>query len=519
MNEVSTAGTLLAQASFAGIDYAVLAVYLMTVVLIGSLVGRGQENVNDYFLAGRKMSGILVCVSIVATDLSAIGFIGTPAFVFERDLRYHFGSALMAIPVMIIIATVFVPIYHRLQVFTVYEYLEQRFHPLARPVAAGLFVLQRGVWLATTLYAPAVALAVVTGMPERECIFLIGVLATSYTVIGGMRAVIWTDFLQFFVLIGGLLIMCGVILAHFDWSIASVWTQASSVTSHKTGVPPTTMFDFSFEMNRFGTFWSVIFFMVIYNIGTYGTDQVVAQRYFTMGGLKGLVRTVITAGALNGAVAVLLAFFGILLVAFYSGNDALLAEDGVRNRLVPEFIQTQLPAGLRGLIIAAIFAATMSSVDSGLNSLTTVITMDLYKPWFQSGRQMGERGTLRTARIITVLLGVLATCAAVWISARQENVLQTVVELASKFIGPITGIFFLGILTRRGNIAGLFTGVAAGLTVSFLIEIDFIKEQITWLWTAPLSSLGTFLVGYFVSLLVPMKQHDATNPWTGDNPS
>lgn len=137
MSDVSTTAALLAQTSFGGLDYAVLAVYLVIVVVIGCLVGRGQDNVQDYFLAGRKMSGILVCVSIIATDLSAIGFIGTPGFVFERDLRYHLGSAMMAIPVMVIIATVFVPIYHRLQVFTVYEYLEHRFHKLARPVAAG----------------------------------------------------------------------------------------------------------------------------------------------------------------------------------------------------------------------------------------------------------------------------------------------------------------------------------------------------------------------------------------------
>ena len=508
---------MLAQTSFGGLDYAVLAVYLVIVVVIGCLVGRGQDNVQDYFLAGRKMSGILVCVSIIATDLSAIGFIGTPGFVFERDLRYHLGSAMMAIPVMVIIATVFVPIYHRLQVFTVYEYLEHRFHKLARPVAAGLFVLQRGVWLATAIYAPALALSVVTGMPQLACILLIGALATGYTMIGGMRAVIWTDFLQFIVLVGGLLIMCGIILAHFDWSITTVWTQAGSVISNKTGVPPTTMFDFSFDMARFGTFWSIIFFMIIYNIGTYGTDQVVAQRYFTMGGLKGLVRTVITAGALNAAVAMLLAFFGILLVAFYSGNDAMFAADGMRNRLVPEFIQTQLPAGLRGLMIAALFAATMSSVDSGLNSLSTVITMDLYKPWFKSGKDMSEHRSLRVARIITVVLGVLATLGAIWISSRQENVLKTVVELASKFIGPITGIFFLGILTRRGNIAGVFAGVAAGLAVSFLVELEFIKEQITWLWTAPLSSLSTFVVGYLVSLLIPIRQlPSSTTERTGD---
>ena len=386
---------MLAQTSFSGIDFAVLAASLVFVVVLGVLVGQGQENVNDYFLAGRNMNGILVCVSIIATDLSAIGYIGTPAFVFERDLRYHVGSALTAIPVMVFIATVFVPIYYRLRVFTIFEYLEQRFHPLARPLAAVLFVLQRGVWLATALYAPAVALAVVTDMPELAGIFLIGILTTFYTVFGGIRAVIWTDFFQFIVMIGGLLIMCGIILAHFDWSFYTVWEKAGSVTSAKSGVPTTTMFDFSFSLDRFGTFWSVIFFMFIYNIGTYGTDQVIAQHYFTMGSLKGLVKTVITAGVLNGAVALMLAYFGILLVAFYSGSDAMIFADGAGNQLVPEFIKTQIPAGLRGLMIAAIFAATMSSVSSGLNSLSTVIIMDIYRPWFKSGRRVSERGTLR----------------------------------------------------------------------------------------------------------------------------
>lgn len=493
----------LAATTFNWIDYAVLAGYFCLVLLVSYIAGRDQKTLKDYFVANRSMNGILVCVSILATDLSAIGFIGSPEFVFHRDLRYAITNALLAVPVMVVIAVVFVPIYHRLGVFTVNQYLEQRFHASARPLAALVFIMKRGVWMGTALFAPSVVLADFTGIHVIGCIFLIGLLVTVYIMFGGIKADIWNDFNQFIVMLGGLATMYIIMLSDFNWDVGAVWASAGSVESSVTKVPPTTMFDFSFNFHEFGTFWSLLFFMTVYNIGAYGTDQVIAQRYFTMGGLRQLIRTVVLAGLLGGVMTIVLAFLGILFVAYYNSNpDMVVGTES--NRLVTTFISTHIPVGFRALLIAAIFAATFSSVGSGLNSVTTVLVMDLYNPIIRKKHVDDGQESLAPARILTAILGVLAMLTAVYISTRGDNVLKTVIQLASKFVGPITGIFFLGMFTRRGNIVGVFVGMAAGLTAAFLIDLDVIEKHVNWLWTAPLSSLTTFIVGYIASVVAPV---------------
>ena len=494
-------------------DYLVLVAYVAAVALLGSWLGRGQTSLGDYFLAGKKMPWFVVCVSIIATDLSAIGYMGVPSWIYERDLKYH-ASAVLHPLIMLFVLVVFIRVFYRLKVFTVYQYLEHRFHPLARSVTAFLFLLQRGVWLATAIYAPSLALSTVSGIPVLACILGIGLIATLYTVLGGMKAVIWTDFLQFIVLLGGLYFMIGVALAGMGWDVAGVWARASELIAPLTQTPHTTFVDFTFDFNTEATVWSLFFFLFIYNVGTYGTDQVVAQRYFTMASFREVSKSVITSGFLGLFMTWSLAFLGLTLVVFYDAHPESATGITEGNRLIPHFVATQLPPGFRGLVIAALFAATMSSVDSGLNSISATATVDLYKPHFRRGMQASEAESLRIARVFTLIGGGLATLVAIWISTRETNIVQTVVELASKFIGPITGIFFLGVLTRRGNLQGVIGAAVAGLACSFLIGWGPIKENVNWLWTAPLSSVSALLVGYLASVIFrpARKSHKGLRP-------
>jgi SSS family transporter len=360
--------------------------------------------------------------------------------------------------------------------------------------------------MSVALVAPSIALTAVTGIPVWVCILCLGLVVTLYTTRGGIKADIYTDCMQFVVMVGGLFLMLGILLSHFNWDLGTVWQQASANRSELTRLPHTTMFDFRFDFKTEATFWSLLFFLGIYNIGTYGTDQVVAQRYFTMGGLKAVVRTVILSGFLSVLITLSLVSLGLVLTAYMHDNPELAAQIKGRNKLVPYFISNHLPVGIRGLLIASLFAATMATVNSGINSTSAVAMMDLYKRYSTRAQALDERRSLRLARYFSLAIGVLVMTAALLIRNRDANVVQTVVQYASKFIGPITGMFFLGILTKRGNVAGAFLGAAAGLAVSFAIELEAVKEHIHWMWTLPLSSLTTFIVGYVVSIVTPRWQ-------------
>ena len=485
---------------FTTIDYIVVVLYLLLVVVAGSWMGKGQSTVSEYFLAGRNMNWLVVCISVAATDLSAISFTGVPAWLYAKDLKYSMGVFLLPF-ILLFVLFYFVRVFHQLKVFTTYEYLEHRFHPVARTITSVLFLGQRGAWLATAIYAPSLALATVSGFPVLGCIVTVGFLATLYTVLGGMKAVVWTDFVQFIVLAGGLLLMIGLLMSFFSWDAGAVWNRAGELTAPATGGPHTRLFDWSLDLSTEATVWSLLFFMSVYLVGTQGTDQVTVQRYLTVGSFRSMAKSVMGSGFVIMGMILLLAWLGLLLVVYYDRHPELAAQVTRPDMIVPHFVANVLPVGIRGLILAALLAATMSSVDSALNSFATVGVMDLYRRHFPK-RADEESQLLRMGRLITLIAGALATLAAVGVSSMQSTVIQTVHSLASTFVGPITGMFFLGVLTSRVRVQSMLVGAFAGLVTSVTVAWTPLGQDINWMWTAPSSSIVTFLTGYTLSLVL-----------------
>ena len=484
---------------FTAVDYLVVVSYLLLVVGAGSWMGKGQSTVAEYFLAGRKMNWFVVCVSVAATDLSAISFTGVPAWLYAKDLKYSMGVFLLPF-ILLFVLFYFVRVFHRLKVFTTYEYLEHRFHPVARTITSLLFLGQRGAWLATAIYAPSLALATVSGFPVLGCIVTVGCLATLYTVLGGMKAVVWTDFVQFIVLVGGLLLMIGLLMSFFSWDAGAVWSRAGELTAPATGGPHTRLVDWSLDLSTEATVWSLLFFMSVYLVGTQGTDQVNVQRYLTVGSFRSMAKSVMASGFVIMSMILLLAWLGLLLVVYYDQHPQLAAEVTRPDMIVPHFVANVLPMGIRGLILAALLAATMSSVDSALNSFAAVGVMDLYRRHVPK-RAGEEAQLLRMGRLITLITGALATLAAVGVSSMQTTVIQTVHSLASTFVGPITGMFFLGVLTSRVGLQSMLVGASLGLITSVTVAWTPIGQDINWMWTAPSSSILTFVTGCTLSLV------------------
>ncbi len=477
--------------------WVIIVLYLVIVVALGSFFARGQKEVSDYFLAGRSMGWLAVAISIVATDLSAISYIGCPSWIYREDIRYAFGLVLG--PVLWATgAIVFLGLFYKLKLYTAYEFLERRFHVSIRSATSFLFLLVRGSWLCIALFGASFSLSVVLDVPYVPSVIAVGALATLYTTLGGMKAVIWTDVLQFFVLVGGAVVVLVVVIGIFPGGARAIWDMA--VEHGKLRTP-----GFELDLQEKVTWLTIIFGGIVGTISYFTTDQLILQRVFSAKSRRDAVLSGVWTGIITLPVMVLLYAVGIALFALYTAEPARdaallgLAAKGIAepaDALLPHFIATQLHPVLAGLIVAGIFAATMSSVDSGINSLTTVCVMDYYRRFFHKPAKT-EAHYLRVSRWGTLVWGAIGTSGAIYAAQLNlQTINQKLGEIIFPFSGPMVGIFVLGVLTRRANTVGCLTGGAIALVVALAV-----KPYMAFTWYGTIAVILTVILGYTMSLL------------------
>ncbi|MBI4027140.1 MAG: hypothetical protein HY360_19295, partial [Verrucomicrobia bacterium] len=309
------------QANFSLFEYSILVLYVLASVTVGLWFARSQKSVEGYYLAERSAPWWAVAISIISSDTTAISYLGVAALVFTGDLQLLSGA--LAIPLAaLFVSLVFVPFLARLKVFTIYEYLEHRFNVQVRTIASALFMLTRSSHLSVALYAASLALAEVIGMPIWASLLILGGLTTLYTVFGGMKAVLWTDVIQFFVLMGGVIaVLVGVAMA-FHWDLVQIWQIASKpspasapwMKGQTDTICHTRAFDFGTSFYRM-TFWIVMINHFLSVIGAYGSDQVLVQRYLAAGSRKKMALSLIGGSLITVPVSVLLFATGIFFVA------------------------------------------------------------------------------------------------------------------------------------------------------------------------------------------------------------
>jgi len=483
------------QTLFSSLDYSLLLAYLVVVVGIGVWMGRGQKNTEDYFLAGRSMGWFPIGISTIASLYSAISYMGSPSEYRSYDLRLTVAMVSM-IPTAVVVMYVFMPFYHRLQVYTAYEYLEKRFNVTVRALASGIFVVWRILWMGTAVYVPSLVLHTITGFPLVPMILCVGVVATLYTVVGGMKAVIWTDVAQFFILSGGSVLALWVVSSHTS-GLSGIWSLAEQGGR-------TRILDWSLDPTIRVTTWSALIGSLVANLAVYGADQVSVQRYMAARSLKAMQKSFVLNTVGGWFMAILMIWIGLGLYAFYTNHPGLLPEAIGGDKVFPYFIATEFPLGLRGVMIAAILAAAMSSIDSGLNSCTTALITDFFKRfgWLDRWATRASRDSaaqeLQLSRILTLVLGILVTLLACFVGA-----LGTIIEITNKlvnsFAGPMLGIFLLGMFTRKTEWRGAFAGLLAGtLATAFCI----LEDYPSFLWFGPIGMLVTVLVGTATSRLI-----------------
>lgn len=477
-----------ARLDFGWVNYAVLFTFLLLLIGMGIFFSRREKTTRDFFLAGKRIPWWAAGLSIYATQLSAITFVATPAIAYATNwLVYpsYFTIFLMA-PVVIMF---YLPFFRRLDMTTAYEYLERRFGVAVRIFGSASFIVFQLGRMAIVVYLPALALSAITGMDIYVCILHMGLLATAYTVLGGMEAVIWTDVIQVVVLLGGFLIGLIIIVAGEGGPGRILET---AIADGKL-----TLFTSSASFTELAT-WSLLLGAFALQFGPYTTDQAVVQRYMTTKDERAAARGVWLNGIISVPTGALFFAMGTCLYIFFKNHPDLLTVGMQNDQVFPLFIARKLPPGVSGLIIAGIFAASMSSLDSSMHSIATAFTTDFYRR-FKGGAS--DRECLRLARGIIIVLGILTVIAA---SALARYDIKSLFLFFQGLLGllssSLAGIFILAIFTRRASAAGALTGALTSVALLFYVTRF---TDINFYLYAVIGTAACVAVGYAASLAMP----------------
>jgi SSS family solute:Na+ symporter len=464
-------------------DLAILAAYVVCVVGISYLFARRQRTGEDYFLAGRRFGGTLLALSVVANQVSAVSLVGAPAFVALRDggglrwLQYE-----LALPLaMLLLIVVLLPALRSVPAASIYAYGELRFGRLTRRVLALSFVVSRGLALGVVLYASALVLAEALGTALVPTLLAVGLLSVAYTSLGGIAADIWSDVVQLVLLWAGTLAAAVFVLLHggqdvlaavpLDRTTTLVWNEWGLSGGQSFGL------------------WPMLFGGLFLYLSYHGCDQSQAQRVVAARDDAAAHRTLVMNGLLRFPLVLTYCLFGLLLAGLLRSDPsfAALMQDRPPDSLVPAFIVGYLPTGLRGLFVAAIMAAAMSSIDSAMNSLAAVTLEDVFD-------QPAAAQRVWLSRLTSLAWGLFAVASGLFFAGSGTGVLEAINRIGSLFYGPVLAVFVLGAIAPGVTQRPALTGLAVGLGVNGLI--GWTAPGLSWLWWNP----AGFLAGAVTSL-------------------
>jgi SSS family transporter len=454
------------------LDWAVIAAYLGATLALSAWFARHQQGAADYYVGGRTLPAWALGVSILATQTSANSFIGIPAYVALVPggglnwLQYELVLPLAMIGVLLVL----VPVLRGLGVISVNEYLELRFDRRTRLVLSAVFLLSRGLATGVALYAAALVVQVCTGLTLASSILLMGLATVVYDTLGGMRAVVWTDVLQMAVLLAGIA-LCGGL----------AWQMAGGTAAILAAHPPERLAAIELAHGlgdgARAPLWGFVAGGLVLYLSYYGVDQSQAQRTLSAVDVAGAQRALLLNGLLRFPLTLAYAGLGLAIGAVALQQPTLAAAVPAErpDLLVPRFIELHLPSGLRGLLVAAILAAAMSSLDSALNSLSAATLRDFVEP------RVGAARALAAGRWVTALWG-LASVAFAWQAGELGgSVLEAINRVGALFYGPLLAAFACGIFDRRARGPAVLLGVVAGLATN-LVLWQGLGPALFWMW-------------------------------------
>jgi sodium-coupled monocarboxylate transporter 8/12 len=514
----------LAATNFGVIDAGIILCYLLMLTLIGVYFSRRQRNLEEYFLASKTMSWLPIGMSLMAALNSGIDYVMQPSSIIIYGLVFTVGvlSWFFLYPWA---AYVTIPFYRRLNVLSAYEYLETRFDGKVRTLIALLFLAWRLGWMATAIYVPALVLSAISGgrFQPWQLVIVMGFVVTIYTMLGGIKAVIWTEVIQFCVMLSGLAIMVGVVIYQVPGGVSGIWRTAAkggitAFTSPIAGFADASLWhkvQLYFAEPR--TLIGLLIACVVGRMNMYTGDQIMIQRFQTSKSVKDSRQGFIINAMGDSVWTIGLSFVGLGLYAFYTVHPKPAELMVHPDQTVPYFLRTMFPTGILGLVLAATLAASLSAIASAINSCTTVTMVDFYerlikhKPKVPPQEMRDTRGEghrdVSLSRVITVVFGIIGVLLSIWVSLGGMNIIEIAQKVIQTYTGPMLGIYLLGMFTRRANATGALLGgilgTATGIFVAFFFKDANGHDRIAFLWPTVFGFVITFVTGYLISLLTP----------------
>lgn len=480
---------------FETFDYLLLVLYLAVLTGIGIRYYRRTADSSDFFVGGRKMSWLPVAISIIASDTSAITLLGNPGYSYQSDIRlilYVLGYSAAAW----LVIWIFIPFYCRLNMVTAYEYLERRFDVRVRSLTSALFLFIRGSHVAIAMYAPCLILTLVSGVPLGKCILLMGIFTTLYTTMGGIRAVIWNDVIQFSVVMTGVVLAFAVGVTQIDGGFGEMMRIGAEAGKFN-------LFDFTPDPSSSVSFWAMFVGGTTLALSTMGTDQAVLQRFFTAKSEAECKRSLKAFSVIIIPFQMVLLLLGVVLFAYYRQHPENLAQIGSHDAdaVLGYFAVQHLPRLVTVLLVGAILAASMGVMSAGINSLSTCTVVDFHKRFW--AKNSSDAACITAGRRYTVLWGVLTTVAALYAGALGQ--LALAFGKVQGYVGGVMlGIFLLGIFSRRSSALGALVGGIIGMIVVSYVAF---WTSISFFWYAVVGGGATMLSGYWISILFSKAPH------------
>lgn len=484
-------------------DLITLFLYFTVTVWIGYWCSRRMNSTEGYFVGSRQVPGWAVGFSMLGTAISSVTFLAYPGSAYSGNWSLLVPG--LTLPIVTIVAVyLFVPFYRRFRYVTAFEYLEHRFGAWARVYAGLMWSIHSSYRMGIILFLIALLVRKMTGMDIYEVILIMGVLVTFYTVVGGIEAVIWTDVIQTVILLLGGLICITTVMIEYPEGVAGLFRHA--IECGKFNLTINLSVSFYSE-----TLWVLLLYGLFQNLQEFASDQTKIQRYCAASSDQGARRSVLFSGFGCIPVWMLFMFVGTCLWAFYLAYPEKLPNGIISDDVFPHFILTQIPIGLSGFVIAAAVAAAMSSIDSSMNGVATVVTTDIYRRFVASGRM--DRHYLNVARWITAMAGFFMIMAAIlvtWIIQHdileQETILGVGFFIYSVLACGVGGMYFLGFFTKRANSQGVLIGILCAMTVTLWMTLSefgllpkFASSPLHRLMINVVSNIVSYCIGYYAS--------------------
>ena len=488
------------------IDFVVFYAYLAIVLIVGLMMYRRQHSEKEFFLAGRSLGWFPLGISIMITMLTAVNFAAFPTEIFKQGCY-----VLVALPIFVVVAfpvsKIFIPFFQKQKKSSAYAFLEDVFDLKTRCLASILFMFWRLIWMAVALYASARILSAVTGYQLWSLILICGIITVAYTSFGGLRAVIWTDVAQFFVLLGGIIAVLILVSLTTEGGSFGIFINAFEHNIFRPAAPFDPKF-FSFDPTIRTTFWSGTTGTIVAFLARYGADQMVIQRYLAAKSLPEARKSFAFNILCVLSILVMLVIFGMAMHS-YAVHTGVLGKFSKPMKYMAVLIKS-LPYGAAGLLAAALLAATMSSIDSGINACSLAWTKDFYHRFYNK-EEFSKAHHIRYSVYFSIVIGVLIIALAeffILIFGKQHSIFVMVNKVINGLGSPLLVLVVFGMFKHSLRADSVFWGVLGGTL--FSISTALFVEHLALHYYAVVNLLATVAICYILELLLQNKKNCLT---------